>query len=74
MGNLAKEMREVIAITEKTPGFRVELGNHYKVFCPDGVTILTLSKTPGTQWRITDAKARLTKHGVDFNQGKGKIK
>jgi predicted RNA binding protein YcfA (HicA-like mRNA interferase family) len=52
MSNAAKEARELAAEAARQ-GWRVEdKGSHFKMFSPDGVTIVTLAKTPSDRrWR-----------------------
>jgi len=70
MSNLAGEMERIVAAIRATPGWRVEEGRHYKAFAPDGVTLVVLSKTPGSQRRVAAYKVQLTKLGIDFRQGR----
>lgn len=72
MSNLGKEIKELVAAIEATPGWRVEESRHYKAYAPDGVTMVTISKTPGSQARIAAYKAQFTKLGVDFRKGRKK--
>ena len=69
MSNLGREMESIVAAIRATPGWRVEVGRHYKAFAPDGKTLVAISKTPGSQRRIKAYKAQLAKLGVDFRQG-----
>jgi hypothetical protein len=48
-------------VVQATQGWRVEEGDHYKAFAPDGETIITISKTPGSQTRIKAYKAQFAK-------------
>ena len=70
MSNLGREIDDLIAVIRSTRGWRVVDGAHYKVFAPDGVKIITVSKTPGSQSRIKAYKAQFTKLGVSFEQGR----
>lgn len=70
MSNLSREIEDIIGVVRATEGWRVVDGTHFKVFAPDGTTIITVSKTPGSQVRIKAYKARFAKLGVSFQQGK----
>jgi hypothetical protein len=70
MSNLGREIEEIVRAVQATEGWRVEVGAHYKAFAPDGMTIITISKTPGSQGRIKAYKAQFAKLGVRFEQGR----
>ena len=70
MSNLGREIEEIIGVVRATEGWRVVDGTHYKVFAPDGMTIITVSKTPGSQVRIKAYKAQFAKLGVRFEKGR----
>lgn len=70
MSNLGKEIKEIVAAIRATPGWKVVENGHYKAYAPDGVTMITISSTPGSQERIKAYKSQFTKLGVDFTKGK----
>lgn len=63
MSNAAKEVRELVREAERQ-GWRVDAtGAHYRLYSPDGVTIVTLAKTPSDhRWR-ENTIAKLRKGG-----------
>jgi hypothetical protein len=69
VSNLGREMADIVAAVRATKGWRVVDGTHYQAFAPDGKTIVTISKTPGSQTRIKAYKAQLGKLGVTFKKG-----
>jgi hypothetical protein len=70
VSSLSREIEIIVAAVRATPGWRVDGGRHYKVYSPDGKTIVAISKTPGSPHRIKAYRAQFAKLGVDFRQGR----
>lgn len=66
-----KEIEKLMRQVRRTPGWRVDIGTkHYKIFAPDGVTIITVSKTPSSQNAIKTVRTQLRKAGLDLEGSK----
>jgi hypothetical protein len=65
MSNAAKEARELVELARKQ-GWRVDdRGAHFKLYSPDGHTIVDIAKTPSDhRWR-ENSISKLRKGGFD---------
>jgi len=64
MSNNAREIRDLVAAAEKA-GWTIRDGKHFLCFSPDGVTKITVSKTPPSPRRVTRYREQFRKLGVD---------
>lgn len=63
--SLRKEIKQLVEEARKA-GARIEdRGNKWFVYCPDGVTIVTIHKTPSHLSSIRHSRADLRRGGVD---------
>lgn len=66
MAGKAKDIGRLIKDCKKQ-GLKVEAGaKNWKVYCPDGETIVVISFTPKGNWPVKTAKKMLAKAGVNI--------
>lgn len=62
-----KEVERLIRQVRNAEGWRVVRGSkHYKLFAPDGVTIITVSTTPSSPNAIKKVYSQLRRAGLDL--------
>jgi predicted RNA binding protein YcfA (HicA-like mRNA interferase family) len=62
--SLKKELKEILAEAERQ-GWTVKLtrGGHYKLYAPDGKTIVTTGSTPSSPSSLLKLVSRMRHHG-----------
>lgn len=62
-----KEIEKLLRQVRKAEGWRVERGSkHYKLYAPDGYTIITVSTTPSSPNVVEKVHAQLRRAGLDL--------
>ncbi|TVR75045.1 MAG: hypothetical protein EA415_04750 [Sphaerobacteraceae bacterium] len=62
-----KDIEKLIRQVRRSEGWRVERDSkHYKLFAPDGVTIITVSVTPSSPNVIKKVRSQLRRAGLDL--------
>lgn len=67
-----KEVRKLISLAEEQ-GWRVELkkGGHYRLYSPDGKTIVTAGSTPSDRRAYQNIKSDLKRGGLKLDGFEG---
>jgi hypothetical protein len=65
-----KDIEKLIREVQRAEGWRVERGSkHYKLFAPDGATIITVSTTPSSPNVLRKVRSQLRRAGLELKGG-----
>jgi hypothetical protein len=64
----ARKLAEAVVAEAERQGWRVQKGRHWKLFAPDGRTIVVIASTPRTAGGVAQSIRRMERAGFSWQR------